>query len=254
MRTLQFDSGNTRLKWLLRENGLPVNAGFFCNTEDWDALLPNFLDSVGKLDKVSISIVSAYERYEQIRKHVLAMQTVPLYKAAAKKVFAGVTLSYDEPEKLGVDRWLAMLAAHAAGTPESKVVVDCGTATTIDVLDEAGLHLGGYIVPGVSLMKKTLASNTAKLKYIESTDNRNLTLGKNTADGIQHGTLAMSLALVDRVVAEHPGSRVILSGGDGDQLEPLIGVYKEGRVSYIPDLVMDGLEIAVMEDREGCAG
>ena len=64
----------------------------------------------------------------------------------------------------------------------------------------------------------------------------------------------MSLALVDRVVAQYPGSRVIISGGDGGQLEPLIDVYKEGRVSLMPDLIMDGLEIAVREERKGCAG
>ncbi|UYM13875.1 type III pantothenate kinase [Endozoicomonas euniceicola] len=254
MRTLQFDAGNTRLKWLLRENGQPASSGFFCNTEDWDTVLPGFLDTVGRLDQVSVSIVSGNERFEQIKKHVLATQTVPLYKAAAKKVSAGVTLSYDEPEKLGVDRWLAMLAAHATKTQDSKVVVDCGTAITIDVLDKTGLHLGGYIVPGISLMKKTLASNTGKLKYIESTDNNDLTLGRNMVDCIQHGALAMSLALIDRVVAQYPGSRVILSGGDGGQLEPLIDVYKEGRVSLMPDLIMDGLEIAVREERKGCAG
>lgn len=254
MRTLQFDAGNTRLKWLLRENGQPASSGFFCNTGDWDTVLPCFLDTVGKLDQVSISIVSADERFEQIKKHVLATQAVPLYKAAAKKVSAGVTLSYDEPEKLGVDRWLAMLAAHATNTQDIKIVVDCGTAITIDVLDKTGLHLGGYIVPGVSLMKKTLASNTAKLRYIESIDNSDLALGRNTADCIHHGALAMSLALVDRVVAQYPGSRVILSGGDGGLLEELIDVYKEGRVSLMPDLIMDGLEIAVREDRKGCAG
>ncbi|AMO58516.1 type III pantothenate kinase [Endozoicomonas montiporae] len=254
MRTLQFDAGNTRLKWLLRENALAVSSGFFCNTEDWGAALPRFLDTVGKLDLVSISMVSSDERLEQIKKYVLATQVVPLYIATAKKESAGVTLSYDAPEKLGVDRWLAMLAAHATSSPDIKVVVDCGTAITVDVLDKNGLHLGGYIVPGISLMKKTLASNTAKLRYVESTDNHNLALGKNTVDCIHHGALMMSLALIDRVVTEHPGSRVILTGGDGGQLESLISVYKEGRVSFMPDLVMDGLEIAAREYKEGCAG
>ena len=139
------------------------------------------------------------------------------------------------------------------GGEVTKVVVDCGTAITIDVLDATGQHLGGYIVPGVSLMKRTLASSTAKISFVDSAD-CSLSLGKNSPDCIHHGVLAMSVALVDRVVAERNGSRVILSGGDGCQLEQLISVYKEGRVSLIPELVMDGLEIAAREDKEGCVG
>ena len=253
MKTLQFDAGNTRLKWLIREDGQTKASGFFCNTEDWDDVLPPFLDSVGKLDLVSIAIVSADERFHQIKKHILATQSVPIYKAEAKKTFAGVTLAYEQPERLGVDRWLAMLAAHAIGGMKAKVVVDCGTAITIDVLDSTGLHLGGYIVPGVSLMKRTLASSTAKINFVDSEKN-SLSLGKNSTDCIHHGALAMSVALVDRVVTEHFGADVILAGGDGQQLEQLISVYKEGRVSLIPDLVMDGLEIAAREDKEGCVG
>ena len=253
MKTLQFDAGNTRLKWLIREDGQACSSGFFCNSEDWDDVLPSFLDSVGKLDLVSVSIVSADERFQQIEKHVQAIQRVPIYKAEAKKTFAGVTLAYEQPERLGVDRWLAMLAAHSLAGEEIKVVVDCGTAITIDVLDAVGRHIGGYVVPGISLMKSTLASGTANIRFVESTD-YNLSLGKNSPDCIQHGVLAMSVALVDRVVTEYDGSRVILSGGDGCQLEQLISVYKEGRVSLIPDLVMDGLEIAAREDKEGCVG
>ena len=115
MKTLQFDAGNTRLKWLLREDGQIHSSGFFCNSDDWDDVLPAFLDGIGKLDLVSVSIVSADERFQQIVRHVQATQQVPIYKAEAKKSFAGVTLAYEQPERLGVDRWLAMLAAHSLG-------------------------------------------------------------------------------------------------------------------------------------------
>lgn len=246
MRTLLFDAGNTRLKWQLREGRRPVESGFLCNSEDWDDALPVLLDKTGKLDRVGISIVSANERFQQIKKHVLATQSVPIYRAKTKKRYASVTLAYDDPEKLGVDRWLAMLAAHSMATDDIKVVIDCGTAITVDVLDKAGQHLGGYIVPGVGLMKKALTANTARISFASATDSSTL-LGKNSADCIHHGVLAMAVALVDRVAAEHPGARVILAGGDGNLLEPLIGIYKEGRVSLMPDLVMDGLEMVVRE-------
>ena len=246
MRTLLFDAGNTRLKWQLRQAGQPVTSGVLCNSDDWDDALPALLDKMGKLDQVGISIVSGNERFQQIKNHVLGTQTVPIYKAEAKKYYGNVTLAYNEPEKLGVDRWLAMLAAHAMATDDIKVIVDCGTAITVDVLDRTGQHLGGYIVPGVGLMKKTLAANTARISFVSATNN-STALGNNSADCIHHGALAMAVALVDRVAAEHPGCRVILAGGDGSQLEHLISIYKEGRVSLMPDLVMDGLEMVVRE-------
>ena len=197
--------------------------------------------------------MTASERLEHIKKQVQNTLRVPVYIAESKKNCAGVTLSYEHPEKFGVDRWLAMLAAHALQTNDSKVVVNCGTGTTIDVLDANGHHLGGYIVPGIGLMKKTLASNTARLSLFESED-VGLALGNTTQDCIQHGVMAMTVALVDRVVGEHPGSRVILSGGDGKLIEQSLSVYKAGRVALRPNLVLDGLDIAARKVMDECAG
>ena len=257
MKTLQFDAGNTRLKWQLWEQfpdyRQTLSSGFINNDEDWKQALTALLDSVGKLDLVSVSTVFDDDRFGQIQSFVSSNQKVPVYKAEAKKICAGVTVVYEEPERLGADRWLAMLAAHDMNLPETKIVVDCGTAITVDVLHASGEHLGGYVVPGVSLMKRTLASNTDRLKYRDEVD-LSTSLGKTTVHCIDHGVLSMAVALIERVASEYPGSIIVLAGGDAPGLEKLISVYKEGRVVLEPDLVMDGLVIAAREERRACAG
>ena len=91
---------------------------------------------------------------------------------ACETIFAKVESSaaelrngYEQPQQMGVDRWVAMLAAwerhHAAAC-----IVDCGTAITLDVVSESGHHLGGVIAPGISLMHEALASRTAQLPVV----------------------------------------------------------------------------------------
>lgn len=253
MKTLEFDAGNTRLKWRLREYAQTVGSGFLANDENWGEALPILLDRIGQLEQVNISIVSGDERYQRIRRHVLKTQSVSIYKAVPKKECAGVELAYKDAEAFGVDRWLAMLAANALGIEGTKVVVDCGTAITIDIVNQKGLHLGGYVMPGISLMRQALAINTSKLEFVESSD-MSLVPGKASAECISHGTLAMSVAVVDRVVDDYPDSRVILTGGDAGRIKALLNTYKEGRVVLKPSLVMDGLMIAAREELKECVG
>ena len=257
MKTLLFDAGNTRLKWqvweLSPEYRRGLSSGFIDNNEDWEQVLPALLDNVGRLDLVGISIVSGDQRLEKIQSCVRMSQDVPVYKAETRQGLTGVVVAYDQPQTIGVDRWLALLAAHDIEVPETKVVVDCGTAITIDVINASGNHLGGYIVPGISLMKRTLASNTAKLTFKEELD-PDTSLGNTTAHCIDHGVLSMAVALIDKVVNEHTDSLVILTGGDAPQVERLIDTYKERRVVLEPNLIMDGLVIAAREDRKVCVG
>ena len=74
----------------------------------------------------------------------------------------GVTNSYRQPRRLGVDRWVAMIGAWSE-FESSCLVVDAGTAVTIDAIDDTGQHLGGQILPGVALMARALASNTSDI-------------------------------------------------------------------------------------------
>ena len=150
----------------------------------------------------------------------------------------GVKIAYRHPEKLGVDRWLALLAARKIYSC-STCVVDCGTAITIDLLDEEGQHLGGVIAPGLTLMKKSLAGATQDLDFFES--QFPIGLADNTEAAIYSGTLFSIVGLIEHTMSKNLGFQLILTGGDAEI------VAKELSVDAIvrSDLVLQGLAVVI---------
>ena len=157
---------------------------------------------------------------------------------------AGVICGYDEPARLGVDRWLALVAAwHAAR--RAVAVVDLGTAATLDFVAADGRHQGGYIVPGLGLMAAALARDTAGVRVAGDLA-PDLAPGRNTAQAVRRGSTAMLLDFIEASVGRfaHAGGDspgVFLTGGDAELLA--------GRLPFAsrvePDLVLDGLELAL---------
>lgn len=151
----------------------------------------------------------------------------------------GVTNAYMEPERLGVDRWLTMIALHAK-LPGPVCVVDCGTAVTIDVLGHAGRHLGGLILPGFGLMQQALLEHTA-IPFNGDVE-QDCLLAIDTESAIAAGGVNAVAALVERIV-QKMGARteeslsLVLTGSDAERLHRTLALP-----SVIEkDLVMQGL-------------
>ena len=149
----------------------------------------------------------------------------------------GVKNAYPQPEKLGVDRWLNLLAAHRY-YPGQSCIVDCGTAITLDVLAADGQHQGGLICPGLQLMKKALTANTAALAF--SDQPQPLGLADNTAAAIDSGSRYAALGMIETVLGRQaPPCQLILCGGDAPALSTQIA-YPHVVDS---DLIFKGLAI-----------
>lgn len=249
MKVLEFDAGNTRLKWRLlqvtdggRER---IAHGYLANDQCWQQELPQLLVQLGQVDCARAATVSGDERFDRLCALVAAHLGIPLRRAQVKPGWRGLRLAYPE---LGVDRWLAMLAANHMGGSDNKLVVSCGTAVTIDLLSYAGRHRGGYIVPGVGLMKQSLHTNTAQLPLVADAGTA-IDPGNNTVDCINNGALAMVTAMINARQAdafclaedkEHKECVVYLTGGDAALIRPFVrGVCLERS-----ELVMDGLALA----------
>ena len=164
--------------------------------------------------------------------------------AAATAELAGVTSGYEAPARLGVDRWLALVAAWNAAR-QAVVVVDLGTAATLDFVTADGRHLGGYIVPGLGLMAAALARDTAGVRVAGDLA-PHLGPGRNTAQAVRRGSTAMLLDFIEASVGRFADTgdgapEVFLTGGDA---EPLAGRLPFG-VRVEPDLVLDGLALAL---------
>ena len=240
---LEIDAGNTRLKWrLLSEDARYRDSGFF-KLDDVSSI-KHALKQGEEIAAVYISSVADSDSKVALSTAVELISSAPLKFAVSQKNSGGLTNSYQQPDNLGVDRWLAMLAAFSSDQ-KAVCVIDCGTALTIDFVSSEGLHLGGYILPGMEMMKTGLLQSTAEIApaYTPLAANRSLKLGCSTTEAIEHGRLLMSVAAIEKALTENDlvDVNVYLTGGDAavllDYLPPIFNAV------LWPDLVMDGLGV-----------
>lgn len=234
---LDIDVGNTFLKWRCSAPGGAAIRGRLLTERLDDGMPAGWPENVDRVRVASVAgpvvaaLISGYCRER--------WGLEPEFARAGRQT-AGVTNSYPEPHRMGVDRWLAMLAAYNLGQG-SCCVVDCGSAVTIDFVATDGRHLGGYIVPGLRLMAKSLLANTAEVVADRQLDRFDLAPGSDTSSAVFHGINfvfhAIQRQLLERLDRDYPGCRLLITGGDGELFRRLAG-----RGDYLPELVMDGLE------------
>ncbi|MDT4291323.1 type III pantothenate kinase [Methylomonas sp. MO1] len=215
---LLVDIGNSRLKWTQAE------AGRLQPTQFMDYRQPDFSEGLREYwlnipAPKQIAIASVSENSLILLLVEMARSIWPglevIIPQSSQTAF-NVKNAYAQPEKLGVDRWLGLQAANRY-YPGDTCVVDCGTAITIDFVESDGRHLGGLISPGLLLMKKSLADNTAALPFSE--DQADTSLAVFTSAAINNGTLLAATGLVEAALARQPKAyQLVLSGGDGETL------------------------------------
>jgi type III pantothenate kinase len=146
----------------------------------------------------------------------------------------GVRNRYTDPGQLGSDRWAALIAARALEA-ETCLVVNAGTATTIDMLSAEGEFLGGLILPGVELMRFVLHEHTGRLPIHEG---RYVDQPRNTIDAIESGCRHAQAGAVERLYrAVGEKAPCLVSGGGGPALIELLSVPAR----YVENLVLEGL-------------
>lgn len=236
---LLLDLGNSRLKWATESHG-QMSFVTAMNYRQPD-FLPNLtlhwqdLQSPKVIAIASVSSQNMLQELLQLSQKLWPQAKLILPKPAA---FAfGVKNAYAQPEKLGVDRWLALMAAHKH-YPQHKCVVDCGTAITIDVLQADGLHLGGVITPGLRLMKQALATNTADLEL--NSHPYQAAFGQDTAAAIANGVLWAAAGVVAQAWRTlDDGYQLIMTGGDAEVIAGVLSIP----ILLDHELVLKGLSV-----------
>lgn len=242
---LELDCGNTRVKWRVRKDQQILMRGMFLISEGFHPSTSAELSSAN-IERVLIGSVLSDDYARKLAAWSIANLGVNPQFAVSEPHCHGVVNGYQQPEKLGVDRWLAILAAQISD-PSACVVVDCGSAITVDLVTSQGEHLGGYIAPGLRLMREALELKTAAIKLGQIGYPENDFPGRNTVHAIKSAELAMIAGLVDHAKAilrnyDAHDARLLVTGGDG---EWLVAMLKDG--TYQEDLVLDGLHIALAE-------
>ena len=222
---LLLDLGNTRIKWALQ---LQPQGWLSRGALDWQD------DVAGQLalawaglpipDIVFAASVVGEQREALLTTISERMFGCPPVWLRTPASACGVVNAYAEPHRLGVDRFLAMVAA-LAGHHAPCVLVGVGTALTLDALAADGQHIGGLIAPGPKLMQKSLQSATAQVRP-EHPGNM-VDWADNTADAVASGCWHAAAALVERFVTRvaprlDNSPKLILGGGDAERLIPLI--------------------------------
>jgi type III pantothenate kinase len=211
---LLVDIGNSRLKWAVEQAGLiRQGAGIDYRQVNLRDQLQRAWLLLPPPRKLAIASVAAPRMMDDVIELASSLwPALELVTPVTEAVAFGVKNAYRQPEKLGIDRWLALLGAHRH-YPGHCCVVDCGTAITVDVIDASGRHLGGLISPGLVSMKKALAADTAALGF--NPLHYSAGLADTTAAGIDNGTLLAAAGLIEAVLHRQDEScQLILSGGD----------------------------------------
>ena len=235
---LLVDIGNSRLKWAVMQDGALVTGRALVNLQITRHALVETWKMQTSPERLAVACVSRASLLELVLAVAVELwPTIEIIHVKSEAHAFGVYNAYQQPEKLGVDRWLALVAVRNHYQLPA-CIVDCGTAITVDLIDTDGKHQGGLISPGLTLMKKSLAEGTEALQFYE----RNFIFGPAnfTEAAIYSGTLAAAAGLIEHVLSKQSNAmQLILTGGDAEiiatqlSIKPIIDI----------DLVLRGLAI-----------
>jgi type III pantothenate kinase len=242
------DVGNSRIKWAeLAGRGL-ARRGSAVHRDSLEAGLGAFVAALPQATRRIVAANVAGERVTDRLQAIVAERGIELELVAVTHERLGVRCGYDDPARLGVDRWVGVLAAHAR-TGGAACVVSAGTAVTFDLVDAAGVHRGGLIWPGARLFADALDRCTSEIGPTPTAEagqvRRGLDLfGRGTDAAVAHGAWLALAAAIDRAVSiarrELGASpRVLVTGGDAGTLRPWLETETEERA----DLVLEGLAL-----------
>jgi type III pantothenate kinase len=238
---LLIDVGNSRIKWAL------IKQEFDSAVSTQYGSLAELASYIKTTDVQSTTVLlAAVNQTADLTTLLDSMGFKRIIVARSLAKQAGISNSYDQPERMGVDRWLAMIAAYhksmEVGGKTGIVVVDAGSALTIDILDAQGHHLGGYIVPGFNMAQQALFTNTEQVKRYNDQGHKNgwkdnfNKLGNNTLQCVEYGVMNQLVALVHQVKQQYSEYELVFTGGDS---ESLAGFFSAAKVDK--NLVLKGL-------------
>ncbi|AIR89155.1 pantothenate kinase [Pseudomonas cremoricolorata] len=243
---LELDCGNSFIKWrvIFAADACVVAGGIV----DSDQALLDAIRSVTALHLSACRMVSVRSEDETASLCAQLERAFGITALVAEpaREMAGVRNGYDDYQRLGMDRWLAALGGyHLAGG--ACLVIDFGTAAKADFVAADGQHLGGYICPGMPLMRTQLRTHTRRIRYDDASAERalaSLEPGRSTVEAVERGCVMMLQGFARSQIEQAQALwgddyTLFLTGGDA----PLVrSAAPQGRI--VPDLVFVGLAMA----------
>ena len=247
---LLVDLGNSRLKWANYQNGQLGSVGSVkYDGENLATLLSAEWSSLPAPGKICVSSDVDSQLTAVLTQWVEKQWATAAHIITPKDHAYGVKNAYQDPLQLGSDRWAALVAVRS-NIKGAAIIIDCGSAITIDVMNAEGEHLGGMIIPGIQMMQQSLFKGTHK---INETDERNkpvlAALGKNTRECVSSGIHTAIVVFIDEMISRTTKKTMqktktenmtkVITGGDADVILPFL----DNSVIHQPALVLEGLAI-----------
>ena len=251
MSYLLIDVGNTYTKCVeyLDQTILPVTKFETSNfTESVKTI-----EVVQSVEKITIVSVSSDKITQDIIKKLENHFHCTVMQINTEHTSFGVKCGYADFKLLGADRWVAIIAAYhsnnAASFKDIIMVIDCGTVITVDVVDAHGQHLGGWMMPGATIMKNALFDKTNRIKQgVNPIDNKNLEsnviFGHSTQECIELGVKYSEVGFIEQCFKQTQIQlktipRCILTGGGAADIVSLLSM----KVEHTPNLIFEGLAL-----------
>ncbi|MBB3102546.1 pantothenate kinase [Azomonas macrocytogenes] len=241
---LELDCGNSLIKWrLIEHDGSVRQAG---STESATQLVTDLQGLAPALRDCRLVSVRTEQETAALVATLRELFAIEPRCAQPARELAGVRNGYGDYHKLGLDRWLALVGAYHL-QHRACLVLDLGTAITADFVTHDGTHLGGYICPGMPLMRKQLRIHTSRIRYDDTEAQMALhdfSPGQCTAEAVERGCLLMLQGFAQaqqQLAQQYFGSdfEVFLTGGDAELVLPVLPGART-----VPDLVFVGLALA----------
>jgi type III pantothenate kinase len=233
-----FDIGNTRTKYCFVEHGHKSQSKAVSNKRLSNDFLTEQFSGTTKLLVASVSHTKLTDTINN-----WCQQNKVVYQRVVSEAKKNHVISaYQEPRKLGVDRWLALIGASEVLPDKNILIIDAGTATTFDLLAANGQHQGGWILAGVNMLITSVLTNTIQVQANKN-EQQSIAFGSNTSENVHNAAWATTVGAVNMAIyqSEHLGitiDEIILTGGNSYLLSSLI----DQKNVVIEDLVFMGLQ------------
>ncbi|MBL4822941.1 MAG: type III pantothenate kinase [Colwellia sp.] len=232
------DIGNSRTKYTIVNQGKRGSVQSIANEQ-----LSNkdLTECFSKIDKLIVASVNHNELTDNIELWCKE-QDIHYQQVVSEQNKNGVLSAYHRPSQLGVDRWLTLIAAKALYPSENTLIVDAGTATTIDLLAANGEHQGGWILAGIDTLFNCVLDNTSQVQA-NVAKTASLAFGANSSENVNNATWAATIGAINLAIlqSEQQGiviDEILLTGGNGQTIALLL----THQCTVIEDLVFVGLQ------------
>ena len=238
---LVIDAGNSRIKWrLMDRHQIVAEGGQLTPRAFEDAIFS--LSDMQPPSEIRIASVAGDKVVDWLHQQLRKQFDVPIRLAQVAATFGEISCAYEDPQSLGIDRWLAIAAAYNQYN-EPLLVIDAGSAITMDIIGPGGQHVGGYIAPGLTLMHDALWKNTSDVRVVGSGSEELWLPGKNTQQAVNRGCLLAAVSTIESLAAQFP-VRIVITGGDAKILMQAMSLSADNHANLVLDgLILDGVEL-----------